>query len=69
MLRALLRPRTRLLSQAGELRRLRRRIAELEAQNARMRSGMRRCLSCDYRIAGLEDDGPHPENQHQMIEP
>ncbi len=50
MLRDLIAPRRRLLQQARELRRLRRELNSLRAQNDSMRAGMRRCVSCEYRI-------------------
>jgi uncharacterized protein with PIN domain len=40
----------RLRAQAREIRGLREEIRKLEQQNIRMREGMRRCVSCDYRI-------------------
>ncbi len=40
----------RLRQQQLEIARLREELASLRAQNASMRSGMRRCLSCEYRI-------------------
>ncbi len=68
MLRDLLRPRTRLLSQAREIRRLRHKVAELEGQNERMRTGMRRCLSCDYRSTVLEQRGTSIDSEHDLID-
>ncbi len=68
MLRDLLRPRTRLLSQAREIRRLRHKVAELEGQNERMRTGMRRCLSCDYRNTVLEQRGTSIDSEHDLID-
>ncbi len=44
-------PRARLLAQQRQIRELERRVAELEARNESMREGMRRCLSCEYRLA------------------
>jgi hypothetical protein len=43
--------RRRLRQQAREIRSLRRQVAELRRQNDSMRAGMRRCLSCSYRLA------------------
>jgi cell division protein FtsB len=40
----------RLAEQARELKRLRAEVASLRAQNDSMRSGMRRCISCEYRL-------------------
>lgn len=44
------RPRLELLSQQQRIRDLETEVAELQAQNASMREGMRRCVSCEYRI-------------------
>lgn len=46
----LLQPRKRLLQLEAEISGLRREIATLRAQNDSMREGMRRCVTCDYRI-------------------
>jgi len=43
-----------LLRQQNEIRQLRREIEKLRAQNESMRAGMRRCTTCDYRIAFKE---------------
>lgn len=51
MLRALIEPRARLLAQQREIAALGAEIAQLRAQVESMRTGMRRCVSCDYRIA------------------
>ena len=40
----------RLCQQQRELDCLRKEIAALQEQNKGMKEGMRRCLSCDYRI-------------------
>ena len=42
--------RKRLFSQDLEIKRLQTEVAQLKAQNSSMREGMRRCVSCDYRI-------------------
>jgi len=34
----------------GEVERLRRENGELRAQNDSMRAGMRRCVTCEYRL-------------------
>ena len=51
MLKDLFRPQKRLLAQEAELRRLRDEIETLKQQNSSMREGMRRCVTCDYRLA------------------
>jgi len=43
-------PQKRLLQQAQEIRKLTQELQVLQAQNASMRSGMRRCVTCEYRI-------------------
>jgi len=40
----------RLWSQEREIRSLREEVQKLQDQNSRMREGMRRCVTCDYRI-------------------
>ena len=40
----------RLFDQAREIRALRGEIAKLQRQNESMRTAMRRCLTCDYRL-------------------
>ena len=50
----------RLRSQEREIHGLRKEIQQLQEQNARMREGMRRCVTCDYRaevVARLETEG------------
>jgi hypothetical protein len=49
-LRDFFRPRLELLSQQQRIRDLEAEVAELQAQNESMREGMRRCVSCEYRI-------------------
>jgi cell division protein FtsB len=39
-----------LAEQARELKQLRSEVAQLRAQNESMRQGMRRCITCDYRL-------------------
>jgi uncharacterized protein with PIN domain len=39
-----------LLEQQQELKQLRKQVDKLTQQNDSMRQGMRRCVSCDYRI-------------------
>ena len=43
-------PQRRLLQQEREISQLKQELQALQAQNASMRSGMRRCVTCDYRI-------------------
>lgn len=43
-------PQKRLLQQEQEIRQLKQELQTLQAQNASMRSGMRRCVTCEYRI-------------------
>jgi len=43
-------PHKRLLQQEQEIRQLKQELQTLQAQNASMRSGMRRCVTCEYRI-------------------
>lgn len=40
----------RLWQQQREIEELRKELAKLRAQNDGMREGMRRCVTCDYRI-------------------
>ena len=40
----------RLLQQQREIDRLRKEVSTLRTQNDSMREGMRRCVSCEYRI-------------------
>ena len=51
-------PRARLLRQERRIRQLERQLAELQARNESMREGMRRCLSCEYRIDYKQRQGP-----------
>lgn len=43
-------PQRRLLQQEREISQLKQELQALQAQNTSMRSGMRRCVTCDYRI-------------------
>jgi prefoldin subunit 5 len=43
-------PQKRLWQQEQELQQLRKELSALRAQNDSMRAGMRRCVSCEYRI-------------------
>ncbi len=50
ILSALFRPQQKLLQQERELRSLRKQLNTLTEQNHSMKTGMRRCVSCEYRI-------------------
>ena len=50
MLLELISSRKKLLQQAREIAQLRREIQTLQQQNTSMREGMRRCVSCEYRL-------------------
>ncbi|MCX2980284.1 hypothetical protein EYC98_05300 [Halieaceae bacterium IMCC14734] len=39
-----------LVQQSLELKQLRAEVQKLQAQNDSMRQGMRRCVTCDYRL-------------------
>ncbi len=43
-------PRAELLRQQRRIRELEAELEELRGQNASMREGMRRCVTCEYRI-------------------
>ncbi|ARN75701.1 hypothetical protein [Oceanicoccus sagamiensis] len=47
---ALFGPQKKLLEQERELNTLRAEVETLRQQNHSMKTGMRRCVSCDYRI-------------------
>lgn len=49
-LREILSPRVRLLEQERRIRHLEQDLQQLQAQNASMREGMRRCVTCEYRL-------------------
>jgi uncharacterized protein with PIN domain len=40
----------KLLQQSRELKQLREEVMRLRAQNESMRVGMRRCITCEYRL-------------------
>ena len=46
----ILSPQRRLLQQEQEIAQLRGELDKLQAQNDSMRAGMRRCVTCEYRI-------------------
>ena len=48
-LRDLFAPQRRLLLQEREIKALREELQSLRSQNASMREGMRRCVTCNYR--------------------
>ena len=50
----------RLWQQQRELEQLRKEIVTLRAQNQSMKEGMRRCISCDYRIDYKDRQGQAP---------
>jgi hypothetical protein len=43
-------PQKRLLVQQREITALKKEVASLQDQNTSMRDGMRRCVTCEYRI-------------------
>lgn len=49
-LRDFLSPRAELLAQQQRIRELEMEVATLKTQNESMREGMRRCVTCEYRI-------------------
>jgi len=49
-LRDLLSPRAQLLAQERRIRELEQEVEKLQTHNDSMRAGMRRCVSCEYRI-------------------
>jgi len=50
----------RLWKQDREIKRLQAEVAELKSQNASMRGGMRRCVTCEYRIDFKNRQGQAP---------
>ena len=61
---ALFSPQKRLWQQQREIQQLRQEVTKLRQQNDGMRQGMRRCVTCDYRIdfkqrqGGVNDSQP-----------
>ena len=53
-------PRKRLLLQEREIARLQRELEQLQARNASMLQGMRRCVTCHYRIDFKNRQGQAP---------
>jgi cell division protein FtsB len=58
---SLLSPRKRLLEQAREIEQLKKENDKLRAQNDSMRQGMRRCVTCEYRIDFKQRQGQAPD--------
>jgi hypothetical protein len=59
-----------LWQQHREIRRLRKEVALLRKQNVSMRDGMRRCVTCDYRIDFVERrDAASTEVKDDSAEP
>ena len=56
MLKDLFKPQQKLVQQAAEIRRLRDEIETLKQQNSSMREGMRRCVTCEYRLAVRKEE-------------
>ncbi len=50
----------RLFAQQREIDQLKQELATLRAQNASMREGMRRCVTCDYRLDFKNRQGRAP---------
>ena len=51
--------RAELVKQAQRIRELEAEVATLKAQNDSMREGMRRCVTCEYRIDYKARQGHH----------
>lgn len=49
-LRDFISPRQQLMAQKKQISQLKKEINNLQAQNDSMREGMRRCVTCEYRI-------------------
>ncbi|MEH6581029.1 MAG: hypothetical protein V7754_03765 [Halioglobus sp.] len=60
----LISPRKRLLLQDKEIRQLKKDIAQLQQHNESMRQGMRRCVSCEYRIQFKRE----PDNESEATD-
>ncbi len=50
-------PQAQLLLQQRRIRELEAQVENLQAQNDSMREGMRRCVTCDYRIHFKQHQG------------
>ena len=59
-LRDLFSPRAQLLTQQRRIRSLEREVEKLQMQNVSMRDGMRRCVTCEYRIDFKNRQGQPP---------
>lgn len=59
-------PRARLLVQERRISTLEQEVEKLQAQNDSMRDGMRRCVSCEYRIdyKMRQDQSQSQSNEH-----
>ena len=60
LLRDLISPRNRLLQQQRRIRQLEQELQSLKQQNNSMREGMRRCVTCEYRIDFKQRQGNAP---------
>lgn len=61
-------PRARLLAQEREIAGLKKELDSLRAQNTSMREGMRRCVTCEYRIEFKNRQGQAPVEINQSTE-
>jgi len=59
-LRDLFSPRAQLLVQQRRIKSLEREVEQLQRLNVSMREGMRRCVSCEYRIDFKNRQGQFP---------
>ena len=59
-LRDLFSPRAQLLTQQRRIRSLEREVEKLQMENVSMREGMRRCVTCEYRIDFKNRQGQPP---------
>ncbi|WP_101758030.1 hypothetical protein [Oceanicoccus sp. KOV_DT_Chl] len=46
----------RIITQQQEIKKLQAELEKLQQQNDSMRQGMRRCVTCDYRIKAQQHD-------------
>ena len=70
-LRDLFSPRAQLLTQERRIKSLEQEVEKLQLQNISMREGMRRCVTCEYRIESKQRQDPSPTqlNKHDKQEP